>query len=86
MQPISVTVGPLDAADDNGIAQSQTTAGAADLTLNGALVSGGVATFDSPRQVIITSAGNDTGVTFTDRKSTRLNSSHVKRSRMPSSA
>ena len=44
MQPISVTVGPLDAADDNGIAQSQTTAGAADLTLNGALVSGGVAT------------------------------------------
>ena len=65
MQPISVTVGPLDAADDNGIAQSQTTAGAADLTLNGALVSGGVATFDSPRQVIITSGGNDTGVTFT---------------------
>jgi len=65
MQPISVTVGPLDAADDNGIAQSQTTAGAANLTLNGALVSGGVATLDSPRQVIITSAGNDTGITFT---------------------
>lgn len=65
MQPISVTVGPLDAADDNGIALSQTTAGAANLTLNGALVSGGVATLDSPRQIAITSAGNDTGITFT---------------------
>jgi hypothetical protein len=65
MQPISVTVGPLDAADDNGIAQSQTTAGAANLTLNGALVSGGVATFDTPRQVVVTSAGNDSGINFT---------------------
>lgn len=65
MQPITVTVGPLDAADDNGIATSQTTAGAANLTLNGALVTGGVAYLDSPRQVIVTSGGNDTGVTFT---------------------
>lgn len=65
MQPITVTVGPLAAADDNGIAESQTTAGAANLTLNGALVSGGVAILDEPRQVAISSAGNDTGVTFT---------------------
>ncbi len=65
MQPISVTVGPLEAADDNGIAASQTTAGAANLTLNGALVTGGVAVLDTPRQVIVTSAGNDTGITFT---------------------
>lgn len=65
MQPITVTVGPLDAADDNGIALSQTTAGAANLTINGALASGGVATLDNPRQVIVTSGGNDTGVTFT---------------------
>lgn len=65
MQPITVTVGPLDAADDNGIAASQTTAGAANLTLNGALVTGGVAVLDAPRQVIITSAGNDTSITFT---------------------
>lgn len=65
MQPITVTVGPLDAADDNGIALSQTTAGAADLTINGALATGGVATLDAPRQVIVTSGGNDTGVTFT---------------------
>jgi hypothetical protein len=65
MQPITVTVGPLDAADDNGIAESQTTAGAANLTLDGVLVTGGVAILDTPRQVIVTSGGNDTGVTFT---------------------
>lgn len=65
MQPITVTVGPLDAADDNGIALSQTTAGAANLTLNGALVTGGVAVLDAPRRIIITSGGNDTGITFT---------------------
>lgn len=65
MQPITVTVGPLDAADDNGIAISQTTLGPANLTLNGALVTGGVAILDAPRRVIITSAGNDSGITFT---------------------
>ena len=65
MQPITVTVGGLDAADDNGICQSQTTAGAANLTINGALATGGVATLDAPRQVLITSAGNDSGITFT---------------------
>lgn len=65
MQPITVTVGPLAAADDNGIAESQTTAGAADLTLDGALVTDGVAYLDTPRQVIVTSGGNDTNVTFT---------------------
>ena len=65
MQPIYVTVGPLAAASANNIALSQTTAGAADLTLNGALVSGGVATLDKPRQVLITNVGNDSGITFT---------------------
>lgn len=65
MQPITVTVGPLAAADDNGIALSQTTAGPADLTLNGALVVGGVAVLDTPRRVAVTSGGNDSGITFT---------------------
>lgn len=65
MQPITVSVGPLAAADDNGIAESQTTAGAANLTLNGALVTGGVAILDKPRRVIVTSGGNDTNITFT---------------------
>lgn len=65
MQPIVVSVGPLVAADPNGICESQTTAGAADLTLDGVLVTDGVAVLDYPRQIGITSAGNDTGVTFT---------------------
>lgn len=65
MQPIVVSVGPLVAADTNGICESQTTAGAANLNLNGALVTGGVAVLDAPRQIGITSGGNDTGVTFT---------------------
>lgn len=65
MQPISVTVGPLAAASANNIALSQTTAGAADLTINGALASGGVATLDVPRRVLITNVGNDSAITFT---------------------
>lgn len=65
MQPITVTVGPLAAADNNGIAESQVISGANNLTLDGALASGGVATFDAPRQVGITSGGNDSGITFT---------------------
>ena len=65
MQPIYVTVGPLAAASANAIALSQTTAGAANLTLNGALVSSGVAILDEPRQVLITNVGNDSGITFT---------------------
>jgi hypothetical protein len=65
MQPITVTVGPLAAASANNIALSQTTAGAADLTLNGSLVTSGVATLDEPRQVLITNVGNDSALTFT---------------------
>lgn len=65
MQPITVTVGPIAAADDNGISTSQTAAGAGNLSINGALASGGVATLDKPRQVIVTSSGDDTGVLFT---------------------
>lgn len=65
MQPINVTVGPLVAANADGIAESQTVTGAASVILDGALVSGGVAYMDSPRRVLITNAGNDSGVTFT---------------------
>lgn len=96
MEIVTVTVGPLVAADDDGwgllqgvygaqgvafngakatgfsatnIAQAQAVAGAADLTLNGTLVNGGVAYLTSPalaaRSVAITSAGDDTGITFT---------------------
>lgn len=65
MLPQIVTVGPLAAASSNNIALSQTTGGAANLNINGALASGGVATLDTPRRVLITSAGNDSGITFT---------------------
>jgi hypothetical protein len=65
MQPISATVGPLAAADADGICLSQTPAGAGALTLNGALVSGGVAILDNARRVLITCAGDDSARTFT---------------------
>lgn len=65
MQPITVTVGALASASANNIAQSQTTAGAAYLTLNGSTVSGGVAVLDKPRQVLVTNGGNDLLITFT---------------------
>ena len=55
----------VPAGAGNGIALSQSLAGAGNLTLNGALVSGGVATLSPPRRVYITSAGNDAGITFT---------------------
>lgn len=62
---LAVKVGPLAAANASNIALSQTTAGAANLTLNGTTVTGGVATLDTPRHVIVTSGGVDTGITFT---------------------
>lgn len=67
MQPVRVTVSLASAVAD-GIAQSQTPVVGGNLTLNGSLVSGGVATLTAVgigRQVIITSGGNDTSRTFT---------------------
>ena len=60
MQPIIVTVGPLASANDEAIAASQNPAGAGYLTLTASPV-----VLDTPRRVIITSAGNDTSFTFT---------------------
>lgn len=51
--------------DADGIATSQSLAGAGSLTLDGVLVTGGIATLDYARQISITSAGNDSGITFT---------------------
>jgi hypothetical protein len=64
MRPVAVTVGPLAAANASNICTSQTTAGAAALTLNGTLVSGGVATLDKPRRILVTNAGNDSGISI----------------------
>lgn len=64
MQAIQVTAGSLAAADDNGIHLTSTpTAGA--VSLNGALVTGGVAYLGDPRRVLVTTAGNETGKTMT---------------------
>jgi hypothetical protein len=52
------------AVDADGVAKSQSP-GAGAITLNGDLVSGGVATFDAAQLVRLTSGGNDAGITFT---------------------
>lgn len=57
MRPIVVQVGPLVAASTNNIAHTQTPGGAGNLTLNGSLVTGGVAVLDTPRRVLFTPAG-----------------------------
>jgi hypothetical protein len=48
-----------------GIAASQSGTANTGLLINGSLASGGVATMDVARRVIITSAGNDSSITFT---------------------
>ena len=53
------------AGSANSIALSQTPASAGNLTLNGSLVTGGVATLPQVRRVGITSTGADTGNNFT---------------------
>lgn len=62
-QPIIFTRS-LAAAAANNIAASQSP-GAAALTINGSAATGGVATLDTQRRVLLTSGGNDSGLTFT---------------------
>jgi len=64
MRPITQTR-QLDAADANGICLDQTTVGAANLTITGALASGGVATLDVQRQVEFESIADLSAVNFT---------------------
>lgn len=64
-----INLGAPDAADPDGVCASQSDTGAHTLTLDGALVSGGVATFDVPRNVVVDSGGADTAtltITGTD--------------------
>lgn len=66
-RPVVQTV-TLVAAVANGIALSQSLGAAGNLTLNGSLVSGGVATLDSggaARRVVIHSVGDDSSLTWT---------------------
>ena len=54
-----------DNVDADGLSVAAAVAAAGDLTLGGALTSGGVFTADYARQISITSSGNDSGRTFT---------------------
>lgn len=64
MRPVIIsTVALTD--DANGIAEDQTLGAAGNFTLDGALVSGGIATAAEAQIVTITSVGNDSGITFT---------------------
>lgn len=60
MQPITVTVGPLTAANDDEIAQADTLVAPGDFSLNGDPV-----VLDAPRRVSIAGTGDNTGVNFT---------------------
>ncbi len=51
--------------DADGISTLQDFSGASDVLINGALASGGVATLAQAQIVGVTSAGNDSGLTFT---------------------
>lgn len=64
MQPAYITKA-LAAASVNNIATTQTPGAAGNLTINGSAASGGVATLDTQRQVLITQAADETGHTFT---------------------
>jgi len=54
MRAITLTAGPLVAAAANNIALSQTPTSGVALTLNGSLVTAGVAILDTPRRVLLT--------------------------------
>lgn len=66
MRPNIIRISPYAATDPNAVSVSQTPAagGVQELTITGVFASGGVATMDEPRQVVITSAANESGRTF----------------------
>lgn len=63
MRPTTATIGPLTAQSANNIALSQTPGAAGALTLNGSLVSAGVAIISNPQRITITTT--DSTHTFT---------------------
>lgn len=64
MRPISLTAGPLVAAAANNIALSQTPTSGTPLTLNGSLVTGGVAVLDVARRILLTTGSEASGRTL----------------------
>lgn len=65
MKPIVKTIDGATAPVANSIAESQSLPGAGNLTLDGALCVGGVAYLSPNESITITSAGDDSGITFT---------------------
>ena len=63
-RPKTITLSPT-ALDRNGISVAATLGGAGNLTLGGALASGGTVTFTQAQHVSIYAAGNNAAVTFT---------------------
>jgi len=61
----AVTISDEVAADPNGISESAQVANNAALTIGGALHSGNTITFISGRKIVITSGGDDSGISFT---------------------
>jgi hypothetical protein len=64
MRSVFINCGPYTTPSATNIRTASSVA-TGTVTLNGSLVSGGVATLDQPRRVLFTSAGNDSGITFT---------------------
>lgn len=66
MRPRIIRIAPYAAADANAVSVSQTPAagGVQNLTITGVLASGGVATLDVPRQVVITPVGDESARLF----------------------
>lgn len=62
---VLISLGAPIAIDADGVSVSAAITAAAGATIGGAFASGGVATFDKPRNVVITSAGNDSTKVFT---------------------
>ena len=58
------TIGPFTVGNHSAIALAQS-AGATSFVINGALASGGIATLDKARRIVIVDAGNDAGMTAT---------------------
>lgn len=63
MKSYAITCAPT-AVDADGVCASQSP-GSGAISINGALASGGVATFGAAQLVRLTSGGNDSGITFT---------------------
>ncbi len=85
MRPVTAFVGPLGAASATNIRTASTaTAGA--MVLNGSLVTSGVVAFDSPRQILFTTAASEAGHTVLVTGVDRAGNTQSETVTLPSSA